>query len=566
MVRRWLTLTMLWPAVALAQAGPAPDEVSAAMRKAAAFYADTVSTRGGYHYFYAADLSYGRSESSEGPTQVEYQREGTPIVALAYLDAYDATGDRLFLDAARKAGGAYVSGQLCSGGWDYFVEFEPEKRKTYQYRADGNCSADRKGVTNLDDNVTQSALRVLMRLDRALGFRDAAIHGAVTYALDKLIEAQYPIGAWPQRFAAPPDPAAFPVARASYPDEWEQTWPGPVYQQHYTLNDNSIADVIDMMLEAARIYREPRYLAAAEKGGAFLLRAQMPEPQPGWAQQYDRDMHPAWARVFEPPSVSGGESQGVMRILMVLHRETGDAKYLEPIPRALAYLKRSLLPPEEPPSEVRRRVPGAALARFYELRTNRPLYVTKGSRLIADGLGSRLVDGYQVSHDDGSVITHYGVVVSGAGLDAIEQDYAALLAVPVAERRRPERLTGLSPWSARASAPRTRAALADAARELVASMDARGAWLMDGTIGKADRLVFLFAARDMVLRVGHGPSDGIARVDRRPGDAGDRVIQLHENDTVEIFQGAEPLQERIISSQVFARNLETLAAYYRAAR
>ena len=87
------------------------------------------------------------------------------------------------------------------------------------------------------------------------------------------------------------------------------------------------------MLEAARIYKEPRYLASAEKGGEFMLLSQMPEPQPGWAQQYDREMHPAWARQFEPPSITGGESQSVMRALMLLYRETGRQKYLEPLPR-----------------------------------------------------------------------------------------------------------------------------------------------------------------------------------------------------------------------------------------
>src|SRR3954470_19083766 len=81
---------------------------------------------------------------------------------------------------------------------------------------------------------------------------------------------------------------------------------------------------------------------------------------PAWAQQYDADMHPAWARRFEPPAVTGGESHGAMRILLRVYRETGDARYLEPIPRALAYLRRS-------------RLPDGRLARFYELETNRPL-------------------------------------------------------------------------------------------------------------------------------------------------------------------------------------------------
>ena len=97
----------------------------------------------------------------------------------------------------------------------------------------------------------------------------------------------------------------------------------------------------------------------------FFVLAQLPEPQPAWAQQYDHEMHPAWARKFEPPAVSGGESQGVIRTLMTLYRRTAavtdDAdRFLEPIPRAIAYLRRSLLN-------------DGRLARFYELETNRPL-------------------------------------------------------------------------------------------------------------------------------------------------------------------------------------------------
>src|SRR5262245_64334009 len=65
-------------------------DVERALRKAAEFYWKKVSTQGGYHYYYAEDLSYGRSEHSEGPTQIETQREATPVVGLAYLRAWEA--------------------------------------------------------------------------------------------------------------------------------------------------------------------------------------------------------------------------------------------------------------------------------------------------------------------------------------------------------------------------------------------------------------------------------------------------------------------------------------------
>ena len=561
--------------------GTLGDGVQAALRKAVEFYRTKVATHGGYHFAYAEDLSYGRSEMSEGPTRVELQREGTPLVALAYLEAYEATRDEYYLEAARDVARALVKGQYCSGGWDYYIEFDPAKRAQFPYRVDGSCSTRsvpptqtrargaRGGVvpasdapgggqgsrpSTLDDNVTQANTRVLMRVDRELEFKERQIHEAARFALDSLVKAQYPNGAWPQRYSSFPDPKGFPVKRASYPQSWPRTWPGSNYFDHYTFNDNSIVDAIDTMLEAARIYREPRYLASAEKGGEFILLAQMPEPQPGWAQQYDRDMHPAWARRFEPPSITGGESQSIMRALIVLYRETGMRKYLEPLPRALAYYKRSLLPDAEQRSEIRRRAcPGRTpcAARFYELKTNRPLYITKGTRVTALGQGTTTVDGYDLSYSDQSVITHYGVLTSGAGFAEIEREYNDIQNADPSSLKRPERLHGLSPWSdarwhtGADAQPRDRRSLESRVRAVIDAMDPRGAWLEEGTIGKANRLVSVFAGKELVVMLGG------------------KTMTMKENDTLEVFSGPEPPKERIVRSRTFAENVGVLSAYVR---
>jgi len=523
------------------------ERAKAALRKAVEFYRTKVSTQGGYHFQYAEDLSYGRSEMSEGPTRVEVQRDGTPLVGMAYLDAYEATRDGYYLEAAREVARALVRGQYCSGGWDYFIEFDPQKRAQFPYRADRRCgertptAPERR--TTLDDNITQAAMRLLMRVDRDLGFKDAQIHEAALFALDSLIKAQYPNGAWPQRFSRFPDPSAFPVKRASYPESWSRTWPGSDYQAHYTFNDDSIIDMIDAMLEAVRIYKEPRYLASAAKGGDFILLAQMPEPQPGWAQQYDRDMHPAWARRFEPPSMTGGESQSVMKGLLLLFRETGNRKYLEPLPRALAYYRRSILPEVDSPSEIRRRAcPGGTpcLARFAELKTNRPLYITKGTRVTALDQGTTTVDGYEVSYSDASVITHYSVLVSGAGLAGIELEYRELQNADPVSLKRPDRLHGLSPWSLRKS-PAVN--LEARVRAVIDAMDPRGAWVEEGSIGKANRLVSVFAATDMIVTL-----------------AG-KTLPMKENDTLEVFAGADPPKERVIKTRTFVDNIGALSAY-----
>jgi PelA/Pel-15E family pectate lyase len=525
------------------------ERARAALRKAVEFYRTKVSTQGGYHFAYTEDLSYGRSEMSEGPTRVEVQRDGTPLVGMAYLDAYEATRDTYYLEAAREVARALVRGQYCSGGWDYFIEFDPQKRAQYPYRADGTCSegaaARPERRTTLDDNITQAAVRLLMRADRDLGFKDAPIHEAALFALDSLIKAQYPNGAWPQRYSRFPDPNAFPVKPASYPASWSRTWPGSDYQSHYTFNDDSIVDMIDAMLEAARIYGEPRYFASAEKGGAFILLAQMPDPQPGWAQQYDRDMHPAWARRFEPPSITGGESQSVMKGLLLLFRETGKREYLEPLSRALAYYRRSLLPDVDSPSEIRRRAcpkGDACLARFYELKTNRPLYITKGTRVTSLDHGTTTVDGYELSYSDASVITHYSVLVSGAWVAVVDREYRELQNADPVSLKRPDRLHGLSPWSGRRS-PAGSGGEETRVRAVIDAMDPRGAWVEEGNIGKANRLVSVFAAKEMVVTLGG------------------KALPMKENDTLEVFAGAEPPKQRIISTRTFAGNIGALSAY-----
>lgn len=507
--------------VSLALPGQTRDEIVAAMKKAATFYVESVATHGGYHYTYTDDLSYGKSEHSEGSTQVETQREGTPAAGMAFLEAWWATGDRYYLEAAAKAARAGVAGQLCSGGWDYIIEFDRAKRGTFPYRADGNCKGQQVPPTTLDDNVTQAMARLLMRVDKELEFKDAKIHEAVLFALDSLTEAQYPNGAWPQRFTAPPDAAQFPVKKASYPESWSKKWPGDIYKLHYTFNDNTIVDTIDMFLEASRIYKQPRHRAAAERGGGFILLAQMPEPQPAWAQQYDRDMHPAWARLFEPPSVTGGESQGILQMLMVLYRETGEKKYYDAIGPALRWLERSVIPGK------------GKLARFYELKTNRPLYITKGTQIQAKGLGSARIDGYEISYDDKSIITHYGVLTGAEKVPRLRAEYDALGS---SRSQRPERLHGLSPWAGAEGGRR-----AGDVPSIIAGMDARGAWVEDGVIGKADKVVSVFAARDMVLTVNGRPT------------------AIKENDRIELFQGPQPPRQKVIHTTTFARNLERLA-------
>jgi PelA/Pel-15E family pectate lyase len=411
-----------------------------ALRTATAFFRGQVSVQGGYLWRYSADLSKREAEGKATATQAWVQPPGTPSVGAAFLRAHEATGDSLFLDAARETAMALVRGQLQSGGWDYRIEFDPEKRKGYAFRVDGNMSGN--NVSTLDDGTTQSALSYLIRVDSALRFSDAAIHEAIEYALNKLLEVQYPNGAWPQRFVRAPNPAQFPVIKADYPESWSREYAQRDYRHDYTFNDNVISDSIKTLLLAFEIYGDTRYRDSAVRAGDFILLAQMPDPQPGWAQQYDANMHPVWARKFEPPAITGGESEGIMRTLIFLYRETGEPRFLEPLPRALAYYRKSLLP-------------DGKLARFYELRTNRPLYFTKE---------------YALTYEPDDLPTHYGFIV-GSALDAIEREYeAAQTAGPKSERSHSVPTPDVTPEQ------RARA------KAVAESLDERGAWVERGRL------------------------------------------------------------------------------------
>ena len=423
------------------------DEANKALQKAVAFFREKVSIEGGYLWRYAEDLSLREGEDKATATQAWTQPPGTPTVGDAYLTAYERTGQKYLLDAAVESARSLVKCQLHSGGWDYRMEYDPEARKAYAYRVDGPLRPKTRNSTTLDDNKTQSAIRFMMHVDRALAFKDSQIHEATQYALDGLLKAQFPNGAWSQQFSGPPKPEDFPVLKANYPDSWSRTFPGVNYAGFYTLNDNALADAIATLFEAAEIYGEKRYSDGAKRGGDFLILAQMPDPQPAWAQQYNAQMQPAWARKFEPPAVTGGESHGAMKILMEVYRHTGDKKYLEPIPRALAYLEKSALP-------------SGRMARFYELKTNRPLYFNRKYELV-------------YTADD--MPTHYAFITSN-GLPKIRADYEKLLATDPAK---------LKP-AARPPKYESSPALTSAARQAITALDARGAWVEDGRLRDAD--------------------------------------------------------------------------------
>ncbi len=413
------------------------DEALRAARTAATYYREQVASQGGYVYYYSLDLQQRWGEGPATQTQIWVQPPGTPTVGMALLRMYEASGESLYLDAATAAGEALIYGQLKSGGWTNLVDFDRRGRVAL-YR---NGRGGGKNYSSLDDGQTQSALQFLIQLDAAHKSSHAAVREATRIALDALLAAQYPNGAFPQVWKGPVAPQ--PVRKAAYPDyDWKTEGRVKNYWDMYTLNDNVCGYVADTLTLAAGTYQDPRYLDALRRLGDFLLLAQLPEPQPAWAQQYDYAMRPIWARAFEPPALASDESQEAMLTLLAIYRATGDDKYLAPIPHALHYLSHC-------------RLLDGQLARYYELQSNRPLYMQRRGKA------------YQLTYDDSRLPDHYGWKIQPQ-LDEIRQQYdQARLG------RRPE------------DSP-TQKQLEGQVRRTVDSLDAQGRWI---DTYQGDRLV-----------------------------------------------------------------------------
>jgi hypothetical protein len=365
---------------AQSESAPWKTEAQRAMRRATTYFRTNVASHGGYVYHYSLDLSRHWGEGEATKDQIWVQPPGTPTVGLAFLKAWDATGEKMYLNAARDAAEALVYGQMKSGGWTNCVDFNPQGNRVARYR---NGRGQGRNTSSFDDGQTASALLLLIRTDKALNFQHSQIHDAAAFGLAAVLKAQYPNGAFPQIWDddVTPDP---PPTAANYPNyDWRTEGRIKQYWHMYTLNDNIAGYITETLLAAHEVYEDDRYLNAVKRLGDFLLLAQMPEPQPGWAQQYNYSMQPIWARKFEPPGVSGDESQEAIETLLRISSVTRDRRYLEPVPRALAYLQRSVLA-------------DGRLARYYELRTNRPLYMERQGKA------------YSLTYDDSRLPGHYG--------------------------------------------------------------------------------------------------------------------------------------------------------------
>ncbi len=433
---------------------PAPETVAESMKRAGSYFRSHVAFAGGYAWRWSRDLGEARAEGGSTRSTIALQPPGTPTIGLAFLEAYRVTEDKLYLQAAKEAAQVLAWCQTSSGGWRSEFDFDPRKAARYHYRRDLEAGDTEPGKrlfsSTLDDNKSQSAMLFLLELAHAPGAENDPqfqhLRKALDFALDGLLASQAPNGGWGQHFSGKADPS-LPVTPAKFPENWPREYPGIDYTPFYTLNDGNLLNVMRLLIRAHELEQNERYLKAAKRLGEFLLLAQLPDPQPTWAQQYNFAMEPAWARKFEPPAACSLESVSAMRALFELWLATGERRFVETLPAAFEWFERS-------------RLDDGRWARFYELQTNRPLYCQ--------------ADTYEVTYDDSDLPTHYGFKIGGdlaEDLDEIRQNLA----------RKREDLLAEHDETPQTPAEWTRAAKKGASkvRSALKSQKKEGVWLND---------------------------------------------------------------------------------------
>jgi len=385
--RTWLCLASAFlvlpvPAVlAQAQGQPGKAEVEAAMKRATRFMTEKVAYRGGYVWNYLPDMSRRWGEMEARETMIWLQPPGTSSMGHAFLDAYHATADEYYYRAAEQVGAALIWGQHPSGGWNYVVDFAGDRSLRDWYATTGRNAWRLEefqhyyGNATFDDQVSTDAATFLLRL--YIEKLDPRFKVPVDRAIAFVVDSQYPIGGWPQRF-----PLNHEFAKHGLAD----------YSSYLTFNDDVAWENVSFLIQCYEVLGDQRLLDPITRGMNFFLVSQQGAPNPGWALQYTLDLKPAAARTYEPLSLATHTTASNLEHLLTFYELTGDTRYLARVPEGIDWLERVRLATPD--------AGGRTHPTFIELSTNRPLYVHRRGSNIANGE-------YYVDYDPKRPIGHY---------------------------------------------------------------------------------------------------------------------------------------------------------------
>lgn len=395
---------------------PTPEQTQNTMKTATQFMLDKVSYRGGFVWSYLPDFSRQWGELEARRSMIWMQPPGTATVGHLLLDAYHATGDEFYYAAAERVAGAIIYAQHPSGGWNYVADFNGEAALKDWYATIGKQAWRLEefhhyyGNATFDDVGTAEAAKFLLRL--YVEKLDPKYRPSLNKVIDFMLDSQYPIGGWPQRFPLMHD----------HPGKNQ-----PDYTSFITFNDDVAAENIDFLLMCYQMLGEARVREPVIRAMNSFLVTQMGNPQPGWALQYTTELAPAGARSYEPKALHTPTTAENIQQLIKFYRMTGEAKFLARIPDALDWLDSLQLP-------AKAEYEGRSHPSFLELDTNKPLFTHRRGANMSNGE-------YYVDYIPSNMLAHYK---SASNIDVVKlrAAYKAALAL------KPEQVTANSPLKA----------------------------------------------------------------------------------------------------------------------
>lgn len=356
--------TALYCDIALAQNESLSQQAEQAMYKATKYMEDSVSTSGGFVWYYLPDRSRRWGEMEAYKTMIWVQDGGTVSVGNMLLDAYDVTGNEYYYQAAEKAAAAMIWGQSSEGGWNYLIDFAGDRSLKKWYATIGKNGWRLEefqhyyGNSTYDDDVTSDAARFLLRI--YLKKLDAKYKPALDKAINFILNSQYPNGGWPQRY-----PLKHDFSKAGHPD----------YSSFYTFNDDVIWENVLFLIHCYETLGEQRFLEPILKGMNFYILVQ--GKNGAWGQQYNMKMQVSGARTYEPAAYVPSYTLNNCLLCLRFYQYTGDRKFLVHIPDAIKWLEKVKLPARST-QDGRYTYP-----LFVNPATDKPIYVhRKGSNVI----------------------------------------------------------------------------------------------------------------------------------------------------------------------------------------
>ncbi len=257
-----------------------------------------------------------------------------------------------------------------NGGWPKNIDMARKLTDADKARL---RESHNESETIIDNGATWSQIRFLALVHEATG--DARFAAAAQRGIEFLLAAQYSNGGWPM---------IYPLRKG--------------YYTHITFNDGAMIGVMNLLRDVAQGKKpldfvdsglRERSQQAIDKGLDVILRTQVVvDGKPTvWCAQFDETtLAPAGARSYELASLSGYESVGIVEYMMGIENPSPEIK--RAIESAVEWFKKVKIegqavewkrdPDTGRPIDrlvVADPSAGPIWARFYEIGTNRPMFV-----------------------------------------------------------------------------------------------------------------------------------------------------------------------------------------------